>query len=137
MPTGHGYLIHREWSAQSTADAAVTTSTAGFQNPQYFPGADALRITFSQFTKDAADNTCAFQLWLKTYAEDGTEFVVPYDESLAEISTTASTTDYVSPSTITISDVPSGSWYVRMSETGGTTPTLTGSVKIQYIQEND
>ena len=137
MPTGHGYLIHREWSAQSTADAAVTTSTAGFENPQFFPGADALRISFSEFTKDAADNTCSFKLWLKTRSEDGTEFVIPYVDDLAEISTTAATTDYVNPSTQIISDVPAGSWYVQMDAVGGTTPTITGSVKIQYVQEND
>ena len=137
MPTGHGYLIHREWSAQSASETAPTTATTGFENPQFFPGADALRVTFSEFTVSASDTTVTFRLWLKTRSEDGTEFVVPYDDAIATLSG-SSTTLYATPSTTTVSDAPAGSWYVQLDDlsTSGTA-SVTGSVKLQYVQEND
>lgn len=130
MPTQGGLTLARTWTSVSASEAAPTTSTT-FVTPEFFPGADSLEVSFDSITKDASATQGTVELWYKGYDSEGTEQVIPYDATVASFSA-SSTSDTMDR--VQYTNVPAGSWYLRLMVTAGTTPTVTTKGFLRYYK---
>lgn len=127
MPTAGGFTLARTWSS-AASDAAPTTAST-FVTPEFFPLADSLEIRFDSVTK-GADNTATVELWYKGVDDQGTEQVLPYDAAVATIS--GATTSVVLTGK-QFTDVPAGSWYVRLGDISSSgTAAITSKAFLRY-----
>lgn len=127
MPTAIGYKTANTWTAATTSD--TVSATSDFVNPQFFPGANAVEVAFTEFTKAQAADTATVDLWVKTVDEAGTTRLVPLQTTVINLS--ASSTSEIKGATL-VENVPAGSFYVALNA-GTISGGITGVALIRYV----